>query len=113
MKCLDPQVERRYKTVDELINDLKSYIEGRAEWFQASILDLNNKEDWEFQENVLIAEHIAITRSTEVADWVNLMISKASFSSNIKLEAKVRIGPKSHGLGFLLCIPEAAEAPAQ
>ena len=109
LKCLDPDLERRYRTVDELIVDVKNYIEGRAEWFEMARLDLNNKSDWEFQENVLIAEHIAITRSTEVADWVNLMISKASFSPNIKLEAKVRIGEKSHGLGFLLCIPEAAE----
>ncbi len=109
MKCLDPEVEKRYRTVNELIGDIKNYIEGRAEWFPIATLDLNNKNDWEFQENVLIAEHIAITRSTEIADWVNLMISKASFGSNIKLEAKVRIGEKSHGLGFLLCIPEAAE----
>lgn len=109
MKCLDKDLEKRYKNMDELIVDLKNYIEGRAEWFQIATLDLKNKNDWEFQENVLIAEHIAITRSTEVADWVNLMVSKASFSANIKLEAKVRIGEKSHGLGFLLCIPEAAE----
>lgn len=109
LKCLDPDLEKRYRTMDELIDDLKNYIEGRAEWFQIATLDLKNKSDWEFQENVLIAEHIAITRSTEVADWVNLMVSKASFSANIKLEAKVRIGEKSHGLGFLLCIPEAAE----
>lgn len=109
MKCLSTTPEQRYRTVDELIHDLENYIEGRSEWFQIATLDIKNKADWEFQENVLIAEHIAITREAEASDWVSLMISKASFQENIKLEAKVKIGEKGHGIGFLLSIPEAAE----
>lgn len=109
MRCLAPQVEQRYETVDELIRDLENYIEGRSEWFQIAELDINDRTDWEFQENVLIAEHIAISRETDVSDWVSLMISKASFQENIKLEAKVKIGENGHGIGFLLNIPESAE----
>lgn len=109
IKCLSPNPEQRYCTVNELIREIENYIEGRAEWFQLAELDIHNKNDWEFQENVLIAEHIAITRATEVSDWVNLMISKSSFSENIKIEAKVRLGKQGHGLGFLLSIPEAAQ----
>lgn len=109
LKCLSPHPEQRYLTVDELIRDLENYIEGRSEWFQIAELNIKNKADWEFQENVLIAEHIAITRETEVSEWVSLMISKASFQENIKIEAKVKIGDIGHGIGFLLCIPEAAE----
>lgn len=109
MKCLSKDLSQRYQTVDELIHDIESYIEGRSEWFPAAELDINAKSHWEFQENVLIAEHIAITRGTEVTDWVSLMISKESFNQNTKIEANVRIGEKGHGLGFLLSIPEAAE----
>lgn len=109
LKCLNPISEHRYKTVDDLIHDLENYIEGRSEWFQTVELDINRKSDWEFQENVLIAEHIAITRGTEVSDWVSLMVSKESFPENTKIEAQVKIGDKGHGLGFLLNIPEAAE----
>lgn len=109
MKCLSPQPELRYHTVDELVYDLENYIEGRSEWFQMAELNDHDKKDWEFQENVLIAEHVAITRETEVADWVSLMISKASFQENIKIEAKVKIGMQGHGIGFLLSVPEAAE----
>jgi len=109
LKAISPVVEQRYHSVDELIREIENYIEGRAEWFQIAELDIHNKADWEFQENVLIAEHVAITRATEVSDWVSLMISKSSFSENIKIEAKVRLGHKGHGIGFLLCIPEAAE----
>lgn len=109
LKCISPELSQRYKNVDELIHEIQNYLEGRAEWFLYAELNIRNKEDWEFQENVLIAEHIAITRGTEVSDWVSLMISKSSFSENIKLEAKVRLGKKGHGLGFLLSIPEAAE----
>ncbi|PJD96536.1 MAG: serine/threonine protein kinase [Parachlamydia sp.] len=107
--CLAVQPEQRYQMVDELIRDLENYIEGRSEWFPIAKLDIDCKEDWEFQENVLIAEHMAITRTTEVSDWVSLMISKSSFTGNIKLEADVRIGEQGHGIGFLLSIPEAAE----
>lgn len=109
LKCIAKDVEQRYQTVDELIREIENYIEGRAEWSQYIELDIHNKNDWEFQENVLIAEHVAITRNTDVSDWVNLMISKASFRENLKLEAEIRLSDKGHGLGFLMSIPEAAE----
>jgi len=109
MKCLAPLPEHRYQTVDELIHDLENYIEGRSEWFQIAELDPSKKDDWEFQENVFIPEHIALTREMEASNWVNLMISKASFQENIKLEATVKIGERGNGIGFLLSVPEAAE----
>lgn len=109
LKCLTPSPEERYKTVDELIHDIENYIEGRSEWFKISELNIHDKAHWEFQENVLIAEHMAITRVTEVSDWVSLMISKDSFTENTKIEARVKIGNKGHGIGFLLSVPEAAE----
>lgn len=109
LKCLTPVIEERYKSVDELIHDIENYIEGRSEWFKISELDIKRKSDWEFQENVLIAEHMAITRVTEVSDWVSLMVSKTSYAENTKIEAKICIGEKGHGIGFLLSIPEAAE----
>lgn len=108
-KCLAYKIEDRYQTVDEMIHDLENYIEGRSEWYQIAELDINRKSDWEFQENVLIAEHMAITRGTEVSDWVSLMISKPSYPENTRIEAKVRIGETGRGIGFLLSIPEASE----
>lgn len=108
-KCLSNDLSERYQSVEELIRDLESYIEGRSEWFLAAKLEIPKKSDWEFQENVLIAEHIAITRGTEVSDWVLMMISKESFNETIKLEADIRLGEKSHGIGFLFGIPEVDE----
>ncbi|MBA2727645.1 MAG: serine/threonine-protein kinase PknD, partial [Parachlamydiaceae bacterium] len=109
MKCLSKDPLERYKTVDEILTHLESYIEGRPEWFIAAHLDIHKKADWEFQENVLIAEHTAITRGPEISDWVNLMISKESFDQNTKIEAELYFGANSHGLGFLLSVPEAAD----
>lgn len=108
-QCLVANPLERYQTVDDLISDLESYIEGRSEWFQATKLDIHKKEDWQFQENVLIAEHVALVRNADVSDWVSLMISKTSFSENIKIDARVCIKEKGHGIGFLLSIPEAEE----
>lgn len=109
MKCLDTDPNKRYQSVDQLIQELENYIEGRSEWFELAALDINQKSDWEFQENVLFAEHIAITRSADISEWVSLMISKLSFSENTKIEAEITVGENGHGIGFLLCIPEAAE----
>ena len=109
LKCLAPLPEHRYQAVDNLIHDLENYIEGRSEWFQIAELNINQKTDWEFQENVYIAEHVALTRGTEASDWVSLMISKDSFQETIKIEAKVKICDQGDGIGFLLSIPEAAE----
>ena len=109
IKCLHRDPQQRYLSVDELIRELENYIEGRSEWFQIAELEVTRKNDWEFQENVLIAEHIAITRTTEFSEWVNLMISKASFTGNTKVKAEVTIGESGHGIGFLMSLPEAAE----
>ena len=109
MKCLASSTEQRYQSVDDLIRDLENYIEGRSEWFQIAELGIQNKADWEFQENVFIGEHLALPREPELSEWVNLMISKDSFQQNIKIEASIKIGEKGNGLGFLLSVPEISE----
>lgn len=109
LKCLAMQLDQRYHTVDELINDIESYIEGRSEWFETNWLDIQRKEDWEFQENVLLPEHMLLNKQSESSIWVNLMISKASFTGNIRIEATAKLGKGSQGIGFLLSVPEQSE----
>jgi len=104
MKCLSNNEEKRYQSVEDLITDIKGYIEGRPEWILSANLDLQNSSDWQFQENILLAEHIAISRNTDFAQWVTLMVSKLAFSTNIKIEADISLGKYSKGLGFLLNI---------
>jgi serine/threonine protein kinase/tetratricopeptide (TPR) repeat protein len=106
-RCLSPSTEHRYQNTLELIADLEDYIEGRPEWIPTAHLSIDNKNDWEFQENILLAKHIAITGLTDVMEWVSLMLSKAAFSGNIRITAKVRFGPTGRGMGFLLNIPTA------
>lgn len=108
-KCLDPLPEKRYASADDLIRDLENYMEGRAEWFQMATLQVDCKNDWEFQENVLISEYSAITRSPEEFGWFSLMISKESFANNLMFSAKVRIGDAGHGIGFLFNVPESSK----
>ncbi len=108
-KSLSPSKETRYKTVVEMLADLETYIEGKPEWILANELKIEKKGDWEFQENVLLAKHIALTRTTDVMEWVSLMVSKDSFSGNTKLEAKIRLKEGGSGIGFLLNIPEVSE----
>ncbi|MCE2983257.1 MAG: serine/threonine-protein kinase PknD [Parachlamydia sp.] len=108
-KCMATTPQGRYQTVNELIMDIEGYLEGRSEWFPAGELTIEKKEDWEFQENVLMAGHMAVSSLSEEADWVSLMVSKLSLSGNTKIEAEVALGEKGNGIGFLLSIPEAGE----
>ncbi len=108
-KSLSPNPEERYQTSDELMIHIENYLEGRSEWFLANSLKLSEKADWEFQENVLLSEHTAISYSSEMADWYSLMISKESFSENVRLDVTIRIGPHSRGIGFMLCVPGAVQ----
>ncbi|MDR3623937.1 MAG: serine/threonine-protein kinase PknD [Chlamydiales bacterium] len=107
--CLEPDLKKRYPSVDTLINDLENYLEGHSEWFFMSKLDIHKKNDWEFQEHVLIPEPIVISKSTTRADWVTIMIAKEAFSGNTQIKAKVQISAQSKGIGFLLSVPEASE----
>lgn len=108
-RCLARLQTDRYKSVGELISGLKNYIEGRPEWIFTAELDRNQKEDWQFQENILLAKHIAITRNLDVTEWAALMISKGSFAHNLRMEGEVRLGAESQGIGLLLSVPEAGE----
>ncbi|HSX26505.1 MAG TPA: protein kinase [Chlamydiales bacterium] len=108
-KCLARSPNDRYKSVIELIGGLKNYIEGRAEWILTAELTQENKEHWQFQENILLAKHIAITRNIDVTEWAGLMISQASFANNLRVDAEICLGPESQGVGFLLSVPDVDE----
>lgn len=105
-KCLARSEADRYQTMEELITDLKNYIEGKSDWVLVEELDVEKKSDWEFQESVSLAKHIAISSPLDIMEWFFLMISKPSFRGNVKLQTEFRLEPGSSGIGFLLCVPE-------
>jgi eukaryotic-like serine/threonine-protein kinase len=108
-RCLASDPSQRFSSVTAIVDELQSYIEGRPEWIEAAELEVNRKSDWQFQENVLLAKHMAITRAPDVIEWVSLMLSRASFMGNIRIETEVTIANEGSGIGVLLAIPEAAE----
>jgi serine/threonine-protein kinase len=108
-KCLQFHAHDRYKSVEELIDDLENYIEGKPDWIFQSQISIRNSADWEFQENVLLNRQLAITRSSYMMEWVELMISKSSFSGNMKMVIQLEIEKHCQGVGFLFSIPEKTE----
>lgn len=105
-RCLQPIPSDRFESVDEMIIELKKFIEGKPEWILTTELDLNRKEDWAFQENLLLTKHLAITGSPEVMEWVEVMISKDSFTGSIRIETELFIQPQSQGVGLLFVSSE-------
>lgn len=104
--CLAENPKDRYPSVSALVRDLENYLEGRSEWFPLATLDPKRREDWQFQELVLLPEYTAITRESASTNWMSLMVSDASFTGNIRLSARVRFGQRGYGIGFLLNVPE-------
>jgi eukaryotic-like serine/threonine-protein kinase len=102
--------EERYPNVDEMILEIKSFLEGKPEWIFLTELSSEKKQDWEFQENILLTKHTAITRSPDIMEWVSLMLSHAPFSGNIKIETKIKIGPENQGVGILIGVPHLIES---
>lgn len=107
-KCLNANKDRRHQSVGEILSELQNYIQGTPEWMPAATLQVNKKSDWEFQENILLAKHIAITRTSDVMEWVSLMISKKSFSGNLKIKTRVNLQETTNGIGILFNLPEAS-----
>jgi serine/threonine-protein kinase len=101
-RCLSNVPEKRYSSVGEILKDLNNYIEGHAEWSPCGSIQIDHKQDWKFQENILLAKEIALSQKSDLMEWVNLMIAKQSFPGNIKFETHVRIKESGKGIGFLL-----------
>lgn len=105
LKCLHPDPEKRYQSVKEVIRDLQRYIQGRPEWILTEKFEINNVDQWEFQESVMLTKQMAISRYAGLIDWVLLMLSKEPYSGNIQVTATIRPLEESGGLGFLMCVP--------
>ncbi len=105
-RCLSFDKLNRYTDVKELITEIERYAKGLPEWMPAAVLDVHQKQDWEFQEYVAWTEPFAVTRSEGAFEWVWMMVSKTSLLGNFKIEAKITQEEKSRGLHILFAIPE-------
>lgn len=108
-KCLSKDLSTRYHTVDEIISDLENFILGKPDWIFKSTIDPFKETGWEFQENVLISPLHRMRHSVDLMEWVMLMISKESFTSNLKIETDVYVEEDADPLSFLLAISEPTE----
>jgi serine/threonine-protein kinase len=108
-RCLAKELSQRYLHVEQMIVDLKAYLDGKPEWQLTAEFDIEQKEPWELQEHVVLAKHVAITRAAEILEWVTLMIGKKPFPGNLRIELDLTLRPGSHGLGVLFNIPPASQ----
>jgi serine/threonine-protein kinase len=101
-RCLCYAPEERFGSVDEMICELKNFLEGKPEWSLHSVLDPAEKNNWAFQEHILLTKHAAITRSPEVMQWVGFMLSHAHFAGNLRISTRFKLEKQSQGIGILL-----------
>ncbi|MDN3504514.1 MAG: protein kinase [Rhabdochlamydiaceae bacterium] len=106
-KCLAFHPDDRFHDMSELIYALENYIEGKPEWIFQNELSIQKRSLWEFQENILLNRNIAIMRSSEMMEWVMLMISKSAYTGNFRIEADITTNYGSKGVALLFCMPQA------
>ena len=108
-KCLQPNPKDRYQNMAELIKDLRNFTEGQSEWVFIDEIDPNNKKSWEFNENILVSNHQAISYMQNALEWVSLMISKKNFELNSQIETTFTLMDGCKGLGFLINSPKSTK----
>ncbi len=108
-KCLRPHMADRYQSVDELIHELQNYMQGRSEWFELATLDPNQADHWEFQENIYMADNVALTGGEGGTEWVSMMVSRDAFPGNTRLTGRITIADEGTGIGLLMNVPERSE----
>ncbi|MCH9633524.1 MAG: Serine/threonine-protein kinase PknD [Chlamydiae bacterium] len=101
-KCLSPDPKNRYQTMEELLNDLTNFIKGGSEWIEKSSLNFYSKSDWDFNENILISKHQAISQRTDAFEWICLMLSKKSYAIHMKMEMNITLEKGCAGIGLLI-----------
>lgn len=109
MRCLEKEPSVRIKTVQEMIDEVKEFLDGKPRWLKTETLDPLSSCDWEFQENILLTKHLALTGSPEVTRWASLMISKPQFLGNFRLDAHFKLEAGSEGISFLIGVPSQEE----
>ncbi len=98
----------RYQTVTEVMEDLRQHLEGTSLWIESARLSIHEKQDWEFQELLLLSHHVALTGTVERSRWVNAMLSKEGFPDPLQIETSVYIEEGGEGIGFLVNVPDPA-----
>jgi serine/threonine-protein kinase len=105
--ALEPSAQNRYHSVEDLIEQLSQYLDGRSQWHLLTEIDPQKSQDWIFQENILLNSYRAFSHHLMEPDWGILMISQEGFRGSIKLETTFSCHPNNHGIGVLLSIPSA------
>jgi len=105
-RCLQHDPAVRYAAVDDLIDDLRAYMIGQADWFEVAHLEIDRFEDWEMAEYIFMPQKLAVTGHAEGSEWARVMISRESFSGNCRLSCRLRILEEGEGLGLLMSVGE-------
>lgn len=106
-KMLCPDAMKRYQSVDEIIQDIEKYLEGRPEWILEKEIEISRMEDFTYQETILLNPHTAITQLGPLSEWVIFMLAAGTFPGNVKINAEVEFDDNSEGLGFLFSLPSS------
>lgn len=101
-KCLEPDPQNRYKTMDELLDDLRNFLRGNSEWISKGSLKFTHKSDWGFHENILMPKHQAISDQKDAFEWVCMMISKSAYTIHSQIELTINFKKNSEGIGLIL-----------
>ncbi|MEN9344082.1 MAG: serine/threonine-protein kinase pknD [Chlamydiota bacterium] len=109
IRCLHPDPKERIGSVKEMIDTLFPVLNGLPQPVKITHLNPFSSQDWEFQEHIFLSQHLAITKSPQVAEWAHLMVSLHHFIPPLNITLKFSLPQDSQGIALLLGVPSLEE----
>lgn len=101
-RCLHYDPAQRFQSVDDIIDELKKFIDGVPKWIPHMQLDPQSKTGWACEAHVLLSKHSALSLVPDLMQWMHLMLSRPEFSGNLRLQVPFQLPEGSLGVGLLI-----------
>ena len=105
-KCLKVSPIERYNDVNDLIKDLKDFINGNPKWVLIHEMDIKNENNWQINDPILLSKHTAISANINLSEWLIAKIAKLHLYENLKIDLKIKFTADTNGLGIIFSIPD-------
>ncbi|NGX31504.1 MAG: Serine/threonine-protein kinase PknD [Chlamydiae bacterium] len=106
MKCLNPDPKERYQSTKELLYDLEMHMQSRSQWQHVKSLHFEEDADWQINADIALSKYLAISKTLESIEWVNVRIASHPLVGNFKIETTLTFEEDAEGIGLLFSVPQ-------
>jgi serine/threonine-protein kinase len=106
LKCIEHDPARRYQNIKSLLADLELHMQSRSKWQCVKQLHLGDHDDWQISADIALSKHLAISKTLESVEWVNVKVAAYPLIGNFKIKTTIQFEEECEGIGLLFSIPQ-------